>query len=153
RETSARVDHARLGRQRGRRASRAFAVRPPCEDRPRHAQARRECGPGAGAARRGRRQREPRAGRMPATRARWAWVPSLYYAEGLPYFVVMSMAGVMYKNLGIGNTEIAFYTSLLGLVWSVKPLWSPMAEMIGTLRGWVWVLQLGMAGALALLAL
>lgn len=90
---------------------------------------------------------------MSTSRSPWAWVPSLYYAEGLPYFVVMSMAAVMYKNLGIGNTEIAFFTSLLGLVWSIKPLWSPVAEMLGTLRGWVWVLQLGMAGALALLAL
>ncbi len=86
-------------------------------------------------------------------RSPWAWVPSLYYAEGLPYFVVMSTAAVMFKNLGVGNTEIAFYTSLLGLIWALKPLWSPLAEMIGTLRGWVWVLQFAMAGALALLAL
>jgi len=86
-------------------------------------------------------------------RSPWAWVPTLYYAEGLPYFVVMSMAVVMYKNLGVSNAEITFYTGLLGLVWSIKPLWSPLAEMFGTLRGWTWVLQLCMAGALVLLAL
>jgi PAT family beta-lactamase induction signal transducer AmpG len=83
----------------------------------------------------------------------WIWVPSLYFAEGLPYFIVISMAGVMYKNLGVSNAEITLYTGLLGLVWSFKPLWSPLAEMLGTLRGWIWVLQLATAGGLVLAAL
>lgn len=42
----------------------------------------------------------------------WRWVPTLYFGQGLPYVVVMTLAVVMYKNLGVSNTEIALYTSL-----------------------------------------
>jgi len=89
----------------------------------------------------------------PTARNPWSWIPTLYYAEGLPYFVVMSMAGVMYKNLGVSNTELALYTSLLGLVWFVKPLWSPLVEMLGTLRRWIWLLQYAVSAGLVLAAL
>jgi PAT family beta-lactamase induction signal transducer AmpG len=57
-----------------------------------------------------------------------AWVPTLYFAEGLPYFVVASIAGLMYKSRGVSNEEIALYTGLLGWVWVLKPLWSPFLE-------------------------
>ena len=50
-------------------------------------------------------------------RSAWAWIPSLYFAEGLPYVTVMSVSVIMYKNLGVSNTEIAFYTSWLYLPW------------------------------------
>jgi len=83
----------------------------------------------------------------------WRWIPSLYFAQGIPYAVVMALAVVMYKNLGISNAEIAFYTSWLYLPWVIKPLWSPLAELIGTKRGWIWALQFCVAAALALVAL
>ncbi|MBV8502164.1 MAG: MFS transporter [Paucibacter sp.] len=65
----------------------------------------------------------------------------------------MALAVVMYKNMGISNAEIAFYTSWLYLPWVLKPLWSPLAELIGTKRGWIWALQFCVAVALALVAL
>ena len=53
----------------------------------------------------------------------WKWIPTLYFAEGLPYVAVMTVAVVMYKKLGLSNTEIALYTSWLYLPWVIKPLW------------------------------
>ena len=60
----------------------------------------------------------------------WSWVPTLYYAEGIPYIIVMTVAVVMYKRLGISNTDIALYTSWLYLPWMIKPLWSPLVDLI-----------------------
>ncbi len=72
----------------------------------------------------------------------WAWVPSLYFAEGIPYVVVMTVAVIMYKKLGLSNADIALYTSWLYLPWMIKPLWSPFVDMFGTKRLWVIVTQL-----------
>ena len=62
----------------------------------------------------------------------WRWIPTLYFGQGLPYVVVMTLAVVMYKNLGVSNTEIALYTSWLYLPWVIKPLWSPLVDLLGT---------------------
>jgi PAT family beta-lactamase induction signal transducer AmpG len=83
----------------------------------------------------------------------WAWIPSLYFGQGLPYVVVMTLSVILYKNLGISNTEIALYTSWLYLPWVIKPLWSPLVDLFGTKRGWVVVLQFAVGAALALVAL
>ncbi len=83
----------------------------------------------------------------------WAWIPSLYLAEGLPYVVVMSVAGVMYKNFGMSNTDMALYTSWLYLPWMIKPLWSPLVDLLGTRRLWIWTMQLLVGAGLAGLAL
>jgi PAT family beta-lactamase induction signal transducer AmpG len=72
----------------------------------------------------------------------WAWVPSLYFAEGIPYVVVMTVSVIMYKKLGISNTDIALYTSWLYLPWAIKPLWSPFVDMFLTKRLWVIATQL-----------
>ena len=85
-------------------------------------------------------------------RSPWAWVPSLYFAQGLPYVTVMFLSVVFYKNLGVRNTDIALYTSWLYLPWVVKPLWSPLVDLLGTKRGWVVALQGVLAAAFALLA-
>jgi PAT family beta-lactamase induction signal transducer AmpG len=92
---------------------------------------------------------------MSATRARspWTWIPSLYLAEGLPYVVVMTVSVIMYKRFGISNTDIALSTSLLYLPWVIKPLWSPLVDLLGTRRRWIWVLQLAIGVALAGVAL
>ncbi len=86
-------------------------------------------------------------------RSPWTWIPSLYFAQGIPYVVVMTLSVIMYKNFGVSNTDIALYTSWLYLPWVIKPLWSPLVEMIGTKRGWTVVLQFAVGAALALVAL
>ena len=83
----------------------------------------------------------------------WRWIPSLYFVQGIPYVVVMTLSVVLYKNLGISNTDIALYTSWLYLPWVIKPLWSPLAELFGTKRQWVAVLQFLVGAALAGVAL
>ncbi|MBW8848880.1 MAG: MFS transporter [Burkholderiales bacterium] len=90
---------------------------------------------------------------MTPARSPWAWVPTLYFAQGIPYVVVMTLSVVLYKNLGISNTDIALYTSWLYLPWVIKPLWSPLAELFGTKRAWVTVLQFFVGAALAGVAL
>ena len=83
----------------------------------------------------------------------WRWIPTLYFGQGIPYVVVMTLAVIMYKNLGISNTDIALYTSWLYLPWVIKPLWSPLVDMFRTKRAWIIGLQLLIGAALALVAL
>lgn len=71
----------------------------------------------------------------------WAWIPTLYFAQGLPYVAVMTIAVIMYKRLGLSNTDIALYTSWLYLPWVIKPLWSPFVDLIKTKRLWVVLMQ------------
>ena len=82
----------------------------------------------------------------------WAWIPSLYFAQGIPYVVVMTLSTVMYKNLGLSNTDIALYTSWLYLPWVIKPLWSPIVDLFRTKRFWIVTLQFAIAVAFALVA-
>jgi MFS transporter, PAT family, beta-lactamase induction signal transducer AmpG len=83
----------------------------------------------------------------------WLWVPSLYFGQAIPYVVVMTLAVIMYKDFGISNAEIALYTSWLYLPWVIKPLWSPVVDMVGTKRSWTVSLQLAIAAALGAAAL
>ena len=83
----------------------------------------------------------------------WAWIPSLYLLQALPYVTVMTLSVVMYKNLGVSNTEIALYTSWLYLPWVIKPLWSPLIELLGAKRHWIVALQFAIGAALAGVAL
>src|SRR5436305_615518 len=83
----------------------------------------------------------------------WAWIPTLYLAEGLPYVIVMTVSVIMYKGMGISNTDIAFYTGWLYLAWVIKPLWSPMVDILKTRRLWIWVMQLLIGAGLAGVAL
>lgn len=82
----------------------------------------------------------------------WKWVPSLYFAEGLPYVLVMTVSVIMYKNLNLSNTDIALYTSWLYLPWVIKPLWSPFIDIIKTKRWWIVTAQLLLGAGLAGLA-
>ena len=79
----------------------------------------------------------------------WSWVPTLYFAEGLPYIAVMTLSLVMYKRMGISNTEVALYTSWLNLPWVIKPLWSPFVDLLRTKRWWVTLMQLFIGAGLA----
>jgi len=83
----------------------------------------------------------------------WSWIPTLYFAEGLPYVVVMTLAVVVYKGMGLSNTDIALYTSLFYLPWVIKPFWSPVVDIMGTRRKWVWLMQLILGAGLAGVAL
>ncbi|NQU85223.1 MAG: MFS transporter, partial [Mariniphaga sp.] len=85
----------------------------------------------------------------PVTRNPWFWIPSLYFAEGLPYVFVMTVSVIMYKRLDISNTEIALYTSWLYLPWVIKPLWSPIVDILRTKRYWIVAMQIVVGGALA----
>ncbi len=80
----------------------------------------------------------------------WTWIPTLYFAEGLPYVLVMTVSVIMYKNLGVSNSDIAFYTSWLYLPWVIKPLWSPFVDLLKTKRWWIYSMQMligiGLAG-------
>ena len=82
----------------------------------------------------------------------WCWIPSLYFSQGLPYVIVMTVSVVMYKNLGVSNTDIALYTSWLYLPWVIKPLWSPLLDLYRTKRFWIVSLQFFVGAALALVA-
>lgn len=88
----------------------------------------------------------------PSSRA-WRWVPTLYFSQGIPYVAVMMLSVVLYKNLGVSNTDIALYTSWLYLPWVIKPLWSPVVDLFRTKRFWIWGLQLVVGAALAGVAL
>ncbi len=72
----------------------------------------------------------------------WAWVPTLYFAEAMPYVAVMTISLIMYKRLGLSNTDITLYTSWLYLPWVIKPLWSPFIDIIKTKRWWIVTMQL-----------
>ena len=72
----------------------------------------------------------------------WSWIPSLYFAEGLPYVAVMTISLILYKYLGLSNADITFYTSWLYLPWVIKPLWSPFIDIIKTKRWWITTMQL-----------
>ena len=81
------------------------------------------------------------------------WVPTLYFAEGIPFFAISLIAGIFYKRLGLGNDVIALYTKLLLLPWSLKPLWSPLLEMFKTKKYFVVLLQSVGGVSLGLVAL
>ena len=83
----------------------------------------------------------------------WLWVPTLYFAEGLPYFIVNVISVTMFKRLGMSNGDIALYTSLLYLPWTIKPFWSPFVDIIRTKRWWIVSMQVVMAAATLLLCL
>jgi len=88
----------------------------------------------------------------PKSRNPWVWVPSLYVAEGIPYMMAMTVSVVLYKRLGISNTDIALYTSWLYLPWVIKPLWSPFVDLYRTKRFWILLMQLLIGASLACIA-
>ena len=83
----------------------------------------------------------------------YAWVPSLYLGEALPYSAVMLMSVVLYQEMGLTDTQIALYTSWLGLPWMIKPLWSPIVDTLRTKGWWILAMQFLVGTSLALVAL
>ena len=80
---------------------------------------------------------QPKKSRNP-----WAWIPSLYFYQGIPYSIVMITSGLIYKTMGVSIATFAFWTSLLYLPWAIKPLWSPYIDVVSTKRNWILLTQL-----------
>jgi PAT family beta-lactamase induction signal transducer AmpG len=81
----------------------------------------------------------------------WLWIPTLYFAEGIPYFIVNNISVVMFKNMGMPNGQLALYTSMLYLPWVIKPIWSPFVDIIKSKRWWIITMQALMSAAMLLL--
>ena len=79
----------------------------------------------------------------------WAWIPTLYFAEGLPNVIVTTLSVVMYMQLGLTDAEVGLYTGWLALPWVIKPLWSPFIDLLKTKRWWVLTMQALIGAALA----
>ena len=86
---------------------------------------------------------------MASPKSSWAWVPSLYFAEGLPYVLVVLVSTVMYRQLGLSVVDVALYTSWLYLPWVIKPFWSPFVDLIKTKRWWLLLTQFILGAGLA----
>ena len=82
-----------------------------------------------------------------------SWVPSAYFAMGLPLILINLVAPLMFKDFGISDGQIAFWTSLLILPWSLKPFWSPLMEMYRTKKFYVVTTQLLSGLSLAFVAM
>ena len=83
----------------------------------------------------------------------WAWVPTLYFEQGIPYFIVNNISVLMFAKMGVPNGEMALFTSLLYLPWTIKPFWSPFIDIIKTKRWWIISMQILMSIAFILLTL
>lgn len=83
----------------------------------------------------------------------WGWIPTLYFAQGIPYFMVNNISVLMFAKMGVPNGEMALFTSLLYLPWAIKPFWSPFVDIIKTKRWWILAMQLLMSIAFILLTL
>lgn len=86
----------------------------------------------------------------PSSHRPWLWIPTVYFAEGMPNALVATVSVMLYNDLGVSNEATAFFTSLLYLPWVIKPLWSPAVDILKTRRLWIWTMQLllgiGLAG-------
>lgn len=83
----------------------------------------------------------------------YAWVPSLYMGEALPFSAVMLLSLVMFKEMGMTDSQITLYTGWLGTPWVIKPVWSPIVDNLKTKRWWIVSMQFLMGVALAMVAL
>jgi PAT family beta-lactamase induction signal transducer AmpG len=89
----------------------------------------------------------------PSARNPWAWIPTLYFAEGIPYAIVTAVSIALYKDLHISNEKIAFFTSWITLPWVLKPFWGPVIDQVKTRRLWIWSMQLVIGAGFASIAL
>ena len=82
-----------------------------------------------------------------------AWIPTLYFAQGIPYFIVNNISVLMLAKMGVPNGKMALFTSLLYLPWMIKPIWSPFIDILKTKRWWIISMQIIMSAAFILLTL
>src|SRR4030095_7722440 len=81
------------------------------------------------------------------------WVPSAYFAEGVPFAMVIWVAGTMFKDLGHSDAEITLATGSIAIAWSLKPLWAAFLDMARTKKFFVLATELGIAALLVAVAL
>lgn len=85
-------------------------------------------------------------------RSPWLWVPSLYFAEGIPYMIVNTVSILIFKQLGMSNAMLAFFTSFLMFPWVIKPLWTPLLDMYWLKKRWIMLTQFTMGICFAVAA-
>lgn len=83
----------------------------------------------------------------------WWWVPTLYFAEGVPYFVVNNISVMMFTKMGVPNGDMSFFTTLLYFPWFLKGIWGPMVDVVKTKRWWIITMQILMTALLVALTL
>ena len=89
----------------------------------------------------------------PRQKTPWWWVPTLYFAEGVPYFVVNNISVMMFTKMGVPNGDMSFFTTLLYFPWFLKGIWSPIVDVVKTKRWWIIAMQIIMTAMLILLTL
>ena len=81
----------------------------------------------------------------PAARNPWSFLPTLYFAEGLPYVLINTVSVILYKRMGVDNASITFWTSWLYLPWVLKMFWGPFVDVYSTKRKWILSTQAAMS--------
>jgi len=89
----------------------------------------------------------------PQQKTPWWWVPTLYFAEGVPYFVVNNISVMMFTKMGVPNGDMSFFTTLLYFPWFLKGIWSPIVDVVKTKRWWIVAMQAVMTAMLILLTM
>ncbi len=92
-------------------------------------------------------QNKPGSSRNP-----WAFLPTLYFAEGLPYVLINTVSVILYKRMGVDNAHIAFWTSWLYLPWVIKMFWGPLVDVTSTKRRWILSTQSAMSFCMFVIA-
>ncbi len=87
-----------------------------------------------------------------SSRNPWTFLPTLYFAEGLPYVLINTVSVILYKRMGVDNANIAFWTSWLYLPWVVKMFWGPFVDVYSTKRRWILASQASMGLCMLLIA-
>lgn len=83
----------------------------------------------------------------------WVWVPTLYFAEGVPYFLVNNISVMMFAKMGVPNDQLAFFTTLLYFPWFLKGIWSPIVDVVKTKRWWIVSMQILLTALCVLLTI
>ena len=86
-----------------------------------------------------------------SNRKPWLWIPTLYFAEGIPYFLVNTISVTMFTGMGMPPGEMSLFTSLLYLPWVIKPFWSPFVDIFKSKRWWIITMQIIMSAAMCIL--
>ncbi len=81
----------------------------------------------------------------------WIWVPTLYFAEGVPYFVVNNISVMMFTKMGVPNGDMSFFTTLLYFPWFLKGIWGPIVDVVKTKRWWIVSMQVLITALMVLL--
>ena len=82
----------------------------------------------------------------------WAWIPTLYFAQGIPFIFINMVTMVLFTQLGMSETDATLYTGWLYLPWVIKPFWGPIVDIIRTKRWWTVTMQICVAVGLAAIA-